>query len=75
MIINLPSNTFMEEIEHLCVSKKIEYIEAVVIWCESNNFEVEFAADLIKKNPLIKSKIQIEAENLNFLKRPARLPL
>jgi hypothetical protein len=65
----------MEEIEHLCISKNIEYIEAVVIWCENNNFEIEFAADLIKKNPLIKSKIQIEAENLNFLKRPARLPI
>ena len=65
----------MEEIEYLCVSKKIEYIEAVVIWCESNNFEVEFAADLIKKNPLIKSKIQIEAENLNFMKKSDRLPI
>jgi hypothetical protein len=69
------SNTFIEEIEKLCRTKNIEYIDAVVHWCEKNKIEVEQIAGLIKKDPVFKSKIQAEAENLNILKRGARLPV
>ena len=69
MLVNSKSNTFIEEIEELCISKNIEYIDAVVFWCERNNLEIEYAADLIKTNSVLKSKIQTEAENLNFIKR------
>lgn len=69
------SNNFVEEIEQLCVSKNVEYIDAVLLWCEKNNFEVEYAASIIKKDNAMKSKIQFEAENLNVLKRGARLPI
>jgi hypothetical protein len=68
-------NNFVEEIEKLCRTKNIDYIDAVVIWCEKNNLEVESAAYWIKKDPAMKAKIQAEAENLNVLKRGARLPL
>ena len=43
--------------------------------CEKNNIEVESIASLIKSNENIKSKIQIEAENLNFLPKTARLDI
>jgi hypothetical protein len=69
------SNTFIEEIEKLCRTKNIEYIDAVVHWCEKNKIEVEYIAGYIKKDPVFKSKIQAEAENLNILKRGARLPI
>jgi hypothetical protein len=68
-------NNFVEEIEILCREKNIEYIDAVVMWCEKNNLEVEAAAYWIKRDPTIKMKIQAEAENLNVLKRGARLPI
>lgn len=74
MIISSKTNTFVEEVESLCREKSIEYIDAVVIWCERNNLEVETAAYWIKKDPVMKSKIQSEAESLNFLKKGARLP-
>ena len=67
--------SFVDEIETLCRDKKIEYIDAVVFWCAKNNLEVETAAFWIKKDPVMKSKIQIEAENLNILKRGSQLPL
>jgi len=67
-------NKFVEEVEKLCRTKNIEYIDAVVLWCEKNNLEVETAAYWIKKDPTMRSKIQAEAENLNVLKRGARLP-
>jgi hypothetical protein len=75
MLVNSKANNFIEELEELCISKNIEYIDAVVCWCEKNNLEIEYAADLIKTNPVLKSKIQTEAENLNFIKRVKRLPI
>jgi Phage late-transcription coactivator len=74
-MINLTSNNFSFEIDKLCHDKGIDYIDAVVLWCERNKVEVEYAASLIKKDPVFKSKIQVEAENLNILKRSARLPI
>ena len=66
---------YIQEIENLVRDKNIEYIDAIVLWCEKNKIEVEYAASLIKKDPVIKSKIEIEAENLNILKKTARLPI
>lgn len=71
----LKTSSFVEEIEILCRDRNIEYIDAVVFWCQKNNLEVETAAYWIKKDPVMKSKIQVEAENLNILKRGARLPI
>jgi len=73
-LINQNSFFFVEEIEKICSTKNVEYIDAVVMWCEKNNLEVEVVAGWIKKDPVMKSKIQAEAENLNVLKRGARLP-
>lgn len=71
----LKKSSFVDEIELLCRDKNIEYIDAVVFWCQRNNLEIETAAYWIKKDPVMKSKIQLEAENLNILKRGARLPI
>lgn len=71
----LKNSGFVEEIEKLCRDKNIEYIDAIVFWCQKNNLEIETAAYWIKKDPVMKSKIQVEAENLNILKRGARLPI
>lgn len=74
-LIDLKNNKFIEEIEKLCKSKNVEYIDAIVMWCEKNNLEIETAAYWVKKDPTMKSKVQSEAENLNFMKRGARLPI
>lgn len=71
----LPNHNFAKEVELICRAKNIEYIEAVILWCEQNKLEVETAAFWIKKDPMMKAKIQAEAEVLNILKRGARLPL
>lgn len=71
----LTNNNFIEDIELLCRTKNMEYVDAVVHWCEVNKLEVEYAASIIKKDPVIKAKIQVEAENRNILKRGARLPI
>lgn len=69
------NNNFVEEVERICRDKKIEYIDAVIMWCEKNKLEVETAAYWIKRDPSMRMKIQAEAENLNIIKRGARLPI
>ncbi len=66
---------FTTDIEKLCTARGIEYIDAVVDWCEKNRVDIEVVANIIKKDPVIKAKIQAEAENLNVLKRGAKLPI
>jgi len=66
---------FSPDIRSLIEKRKMDYIDAVIHWCNINNVEVEYAADLIKKDPMMKSMIQVEAENLNILKKTAKLPL
>ena len=65
---------FAEEIEALVqVNKDMNYIDAIVYFCDNNNIDVESVPKLISK-PL-KEKIKYEAQELNFLKRSSRAKL
>lgn len=68
---------FVREIERIKNSKNTSYIDAVVLFCEKHNYEVDSVALLIKKDPVLKSKIKDEAETSNLLKSKAgsRLPI
>ena len=66
---------FAEEIEELVWQYDIDYIDAVMLYCEQNNLEVETVASLVKGNANLKSRMQSDAENLNFLPKVARLPV
>ena len=65
---------FAQEIESLVqVNKDMNYIDAIVYFCDNNNIDVESVPKLISK-PL-KEKIKYEASELNFLKRSSRAKL
>lgn len=66
---------FSQQIEKLVKAKKVSYMEAVELWCDQNGKDIIVGADLVKKSPVIKSKIQVEAEDLNLLPKTARLPI
>lgn len=68
------SADFSQQIEEIVRTKKISYIEAVELWCDRNGKDIIVGADLVKKSPIIKSKIQVEAEDLNLLPKTSRLP-
>ena len=68
------STGFAEEIETLVkVNKDMNYIDAIVHFCDKNGVDVESVPKLIPK-PL-KEKIKYEASELNFLKRSSRAKL
>jgi len=69
------ASKFSLEIENLVLREKINYIEAIVLFCEENSIEVDSITKLISK-PL-KEKLKRDAIDLNFMKKTtrARLPL
>lgn len=71
----LKSNKFYEEIDKLVSDQGIPYLDAVVFYCEKYNIEIETAAAFIKSNSRMKSALQVEGEDLNFLPRTSRLPI
>ena len=65
---------FADEIENLVLNNEnMNYIDAIVYFCDNNNIDVEAVPKLISK-PL-KEKIKYEASELNFLKRSSRAKL
>jgi len=73
MIEVLNKEKFSKMIERLVISKRIPYMDAIVWWCEENEFDIEDTAKLLC--PLIKEKIKVEAQDLNYLEKTARLPI
>jgi|688.fasta_scaffold886748_2 hypothetical protein len=73
MAISTKARDFYEAIENLVWKHDMEYIDAIVMHCEKHNIEIESIVNLIKNNENFKSKVQIEAENLNYLPKTARL--
>ena len=65
---------FAQEIEKLVrTEENMNYIDAVVYFCELNKIELDTVPKLISK-PL-KEKIKYDAMELNFLKRSSRAKL
>lgn len=65
---------FSQIIEEIVkTNEEMNYIDAIVFYCEQNGLEVDSVAKLISK-PL-KEKLKCDAINLNFLKRTSRAKL
>jgi hypothetical protein len=66
---------FAQDIEQIVKISKVNYIDAIVTYCEQNNIEIETVSKLVSK-PL-KEKLKCDAIHLNFLKKTtkARLPI
>lgn len=73
----LTTAKFSETIEHVVKESNglVNYIEAIVVYCEENNIEIQTASKLISK-PL-KEKIKYQAQTLNYMKKTSNgiLPL
>lgn len=65
---------FAQEIENIVKNGEgINYIDAVIMFCERNKIDLESVPKLLSK-PL-KEKIKYEAMELNFLKKTSRARL
>jgi hypothetical protein len=55
--------------------RPVTYMDAIILYCEENQIEVETVGRLISKS--LKEKIQVEAMNANMLKmeKGGKLPI
>jgi hypothetical protein len=73
MVEVISTAKFSNIIENVVMEKQISYMDAVCWWCEKNEMEIEVAAKLL--NTVIKGKLEVEAQDLNYLAKSARLPI
>jgi hypothetical protein len=71
----LTPEKFAVAIERIVKENNVNYIDAIVLYCEVNSIEIDTIPKLISK-PL-KEKLKRDAMELNFMKKTtrARLPL
>ena len=66
----MTASKFSLEIENIVKDGSLNYIEAIVMYCEEKSIEIEGVNKLINK-PL-KEKLKYEAQKLNFIKKGSR---
>jgi len=68
------STRFTQEVESL-VKKNLDmnYIDAIIYFCDNNNIDLESVPKLLSKQ--LKEKLKYEATELNFLKKSSRAKL
>ena len=64
---------FSQEVEKIAYENSMNYIDAIVFYCEKNEIEIETVSKLISK-PL-KEKLKYDAQKLNFIKKTSRAKL
>jgi len=68
------SKEFSLKIEQIVKERKgISYMDAVLLYCEQNDIDPSTVAPLLTK--ILKDKIAIEAQNLNYLPKTGQLPV
>ena len=70
-----PAETFSSDIEKLVKEHKLNYLDAIIHWCEKKQIDPENIAQLVSGNMNLKRKLQTEAEGLNFIPRSIRIAI
>lgn len=66
---------FIQNIELITQENKVDYIDAVLLYCEKTGVEIETAAKIIKNNAKMKAKIKSVAEDLHYLPKSSKLDI
>jgi hypothetical protein len=64
---------FSQDVEKIAHDNSMNYIDAIVHYCEKNEIEIESVSKLISK-PL-KEKLKYDAQKLNYMKKTSRAKL
>ena len=72
-VFSTPEKLF-QDVEDLVWEHDITWLEAVMLYSEKKNVEVEAVAALISKNANFKDFIRKDAEDLHYLPKTTRLP-
>ena len=64
---------FSQDVEKIAFDNSMNYIDAIVFYCETHDIEIESVPKLISK-PL-KEKLKYDAQKLNFIKKTSKAKL
>ena len=70
--INAPTE-FNKEIETLVKTKNMSYMDALLYYGDENKLESETIASMVSSK--VKAKLRVEAEELHFFPKTAKLPI
>lgn len=73
MIEMMNTSKFSLLIEAYVKEKRCTYMDAVVLYCEEHEMEIESAAKLL--NTKIKGHLEVEAMDLNYIPKVNTLPV
>jgi len=57
------------------VNDEVTYIDALVQYADDHGIEIEVVAEIVRRSPTLKGKIQHDAEQLKLVQRTSKLPL
>jgi len=57
------------------VNKDVSYIDALVYFSQKHDIEIELLGEIIRRSPIIKSKVRDDAERLNLVEETQKLPI
>ena len=64
---------FNKEIETLVKTKNMSYMDALLYYGDENKLESETIASMVSSK--VKAKLRVEAEELHFFPKTAKLPI
>ena len=57
------------------INKEVSYIDALVHYATIHDLEIEVLGEIIRRSPIIKSKVRDDAEKLNLVEASFKLPV
>lgn len=67
---------FTDMIEEMVVKYRCTYLDALTLYAEKNNVEIETVASLVKNSHVLKAKLAAESEESNLIKSGgSKLPI
>jgi hypothetical protein len=57
------------------VNKDVSYIDALVHYADTHDIEIEVIGEMIRRSPILKSKVRDDAEKLKLVEESKKLPL
>jgi len=68
MMSELNAEQILREISHY-VNKDVSYIDALVYYAETNDIELEVIGEIVRRSPILKSKVRDDAELLKLVEK------
>ena len=71
---DIKAETILKEIQSY-INNEVSHIDALVYYAEKYDIELYLIGEIIRRSPVLKSKVREDAERLNLLERTVRLPI